>query len=47
LKAAKKKRQVTYKAKPIRIAAEFSNSKYKKTMGRHNSGPEKRKQQST
>jgi hypothetical protein len=36
LKAEKEIRQVTYKGKPIRIIADFSNSKCKKVMERHN-----------
>jgi hypothetical protein len=43
LKAAKEKRQVTYKGKPIRITAEFSTqSKHKKIMERHNLGPKRK-----
>jgi hypothetical protein len=39
--------EVTYKGKPIRIAADFSTQmKHKRVMGRHISGPE-RKQVST
>jgi hypothetical protein len=44
LKAAKEKRQVTYKGKPIRITTDFSTqTKCKKVMERHNSGHERKK----
>jgi hypothetical protein len=47
LKAAKEKRQIKYKGKPIRVRADFSiQTKCKKLMGRHNPGSE-RKQLST
>jgi predicted nucleic acid-binding Zn-ribbon protein len=44
LKAAKEKRQVTYKGKPIRITADFPTQtlKHKKVMERHNSNPERK-----
>jgi hypothetical protein len=44
LKAAKEKRQVTYKCKSIRIIEDFSTqTKHKKVLERHNSGPERKR----
>jgi hypothetical protein len=43
LKAAKEKRQATYRSKPIRITTDVTTQTLcRKVMERHNSGPERK-----